>query len=337
MARSGIICGGTLCIDVNKVIDRFPPQEHVAKILSETPDSGGPGFNMAVDLARLGAPFPIEIVGVVGDDAYGRLALDVCREGGIGTGRIAVLPGGHTAYTDVMIVGEGGRRTFFYQEGVNALLSPEHFDLTGSTAKIFHIGSPGVHRRMDAPSGKGNGFSEVLARAKAAGHRTNMELVGVAGEHLRDLALPCLPLLDSIIINELEATALTGLETHRDGRADWVLVEAAAAALIRMGVSTLAVVHFPEGCVAADRDGGFWRQGAAWVRTEAIRSTNGAGDALASGVMLGLHEGWPIQKSLRLGVCVAALSLGSYSTSRAIPSAAECFAYGETAGFKPTG
>jgi sugar/nucleoside kinase (ribokinase family) len=336
MERSGIICGGTICIDVNKVIDRFPPQEHVAKIVEETPDSGGPGFNMAIDLARLGAPFPIEVVGVVGDDVYGELALQVCRDHGVGAGRIAVLPSGRTAYTDVMIVAEGGRRTFFYQEGVNALLSPGHFDLAGSTAKIFHVGSPGVHARMDAPQGNGNGFTEVLARARASGHRTNLELVGVAGDRLRDLTVPCLPLLDSIIINELEATALTGVETHRDGRPDWALVEAAAAALIRMGVSTLAVVHFPEGVVAANRDGRLWRQGAAWVPPEKVKSTNGAGDALASGVMLGLHEGWPVEKGLRLGVCVAALSLGSYSTSRAIPSAEECFAYGERAGFKPT-
>ena len=336
MERSGIICGGTICIDVNKVLDRFPPQEQVAKILEETPDSGGPGFNMAVDLARLGAAFPIEVVGVIGDDPYGRLALDVCRDHGIGAGRIAVLPGGRTAYTDVMIVAEGGRRTFFYQEGVNALLSPGHFDLTGSTAKIFHVGSPGVHARMDESRGGGNGFTEVLARARASGHRTNLELVSVAGERLRDLTVPCLPLLDSIIINELEATALTGVETHRDGRPDWALVEAAAAALIRMGVSTLAVVHFPDGVVAADRDGRLWRQGAAWVPAEAVKSTNGAGDALASGVMLGLHEDWPVEKGLRLGVCVAALSLGSYSTSRAIPSAEECFAYGERAGFRPT-
>ena len=41
MARNGIICGGSLCIDVNKVIDRLPPPEHVATIVSETPDSGG--------------------------------------------------------------------------------------------------------------------------------------------------------------------------------------------------------------------------------------------------------------------------------------------------------
>ncbi|WP_225768405.1 carbohydrate kinase family protein [Inquilinus sp. Marseille-Q2685] len=336
MERSGIICGGTICIDVNKVIDRFPPQEHVARIREEMPDCGGPGLNMAIDLARLGAPFPIEVIGIVGDDAYGRIALDTCRELGIGAGRIAVVPGGRTSYTDVMIVAEGGRRTFFHQEGVNAQLSTGHFDLAGSTAKIFHVGSPGVHARMDVPQGNGNGFSEVLARAKATGHRTNLELVGVAGERLRDLALPCLPLLDSIIINESEATALTGVETHRDGRPDWALVEAAAAALIRMGVFTLAVVHFPDGVVAADRAGRLWRQGAAWVPPEKVKSTNGAGDALASGVMLGLHEGWPVEKGLRLGVCVAALSLGSYSTSRAIPSAEECFAYGERAGFKPT-
>jgi sugar/nucleoside kinase (ribokinase family) len=103
MLRNGIICGGSLCIDVNKVIDRLPPPEHVATIVSETPDSGGPGFNMAVNLARLGADFPLDLVAAVGDDDHGRLAQEICARHGIGTSGLAVLPGQRTSYTDVMI------------------------------------------------------------------------------------------------------------------------------------------------------------------------------------------------------------------------------------------
>ena len=85
MARNGILCGGSICIDVNKVIDRLPPPEHVATIVAETPDSGGPGFNMAVNLARLGAGFPLGLSGVVGDDDFGRLTQEICRRHGIDT------------------------------------------------------------------------------------------------------------------------------------------------------------------------------------------------------------------------------------------------------------
>lgn len=333
MARNGIICGGSLCIDVNKVIDRLPPPEHVATVVSETRDSGGPGFNMAVNLARLGAGFPLDLVAVIGDDDHGRLAQEICERNGIGTSGLAVLAGQRTSYTDVMIEQATGRRTFFYLPGVNALLAPDHFDLTSTRAKIFHFGAPGVHERMDRATEHGNGFSQVLAEAKELGLRTNMELVCVAPERIRDLTLPCLPYLDYIVINELEAAAVTGIEVTDGKTADPARVEAAGRALLALGVRDLVVIHFPAGGIAVSRSGQTWRQASARVAPDAIKSSNGAGDAFASGVLLGLHEGWPVECCLRLAVCVAAVSLMSYSTSGGILPLDECLAYGEQAGF----
>src|SRR3712207_7201327 len=42
---------------------------------------------------------------------------------------------------------------------------------------------------------------------------------------------------------------------------DWTTLERMALRLTERGVSTLAVVHFPAGCVAAAPDGRTWRQG----------------------------------------------------------------------------
>jgi sugar/nucleoside kinase (ribokinase family) len=336
-ARRGILCGGCIVIDVNKTIDRYPEEERIALIEEESTDSGGPGLNIAVDLARLGAPFPVEIVGLVGDDPYGALVREICRRSGIGTAALATLPGARTSHTDVMIVRENGRRTFFHDEGANALLVPEHFDLARSTARILHLGAPGLLESMDRARGDGNGWAEVLARARAAGLRTNMELVSVAPERQRALARPCLPHLDTLVINELEAAALAELDTHAGGRPDFGLAEEAARRLLERGVGELAVVHFPGGCVAAARSGRTYRQGAVRVPPPEVKSTNGAGDAFAAGVMLGVHEAWPVERCLEAGVCVAAVSLGAYSTSAAIRPIEECLAYGRAHGFHEAG
>lgn len=333
--RKGIICGGTILIDVNKIVDRYPPQDHLALIENESRDSGGPGFNMAVDLARLGAEFPIKVVGVIGDDAYGELVLDICRREGIGSEGIGVLPGIPTSYTDVMIVKEGGRRTFFHRKGANAVLSPAQFGFAGTQERIFHLGAPGLHDTMDQSSDTGNGFSEVLAKARAAGLQTNMELVSLPPERIRELARPCLPYLDYIIVNEVEAAALTGIGINKDDGLDWLQAEAAARALLELGVGRIAVIHFPAGCVAAASEGQVWRQGSVRVSITHIKSTNGAGDACASGVLFGLHEGWSVDRCLQLGVCAAAVSLGSYSPSGAVQPFQECLAYGQRAGFGP--
>ena len=333
MARNGIICGGSLCIDVNKVIDRLPPPEHVATIVSETPDSGGPGFNMAVNLARLGAEFPLDLVSVIGDDEHGRLAQEIC----------ARHWHRHVRPRDAAGAAHGLHRCddravdrpahVLLSAGRGALLAPGHFDLSGTQAKIFHFGAPGVHERMDRATAHGNGFSEVLAEAKELGLRTNMELVCVAPERIRALTLPCLPYLDSVVINELEAAAVTGIEVMDGKTASPSRVEAAGRALLDLGVRDLVVIHFPAGGIAVSRSGQIWRQASARVAPDAIKSSNGAGDAFASGVLFGLHEGWPVERCLRLAVCVAAVSLMSYSTSGGILPLDECLAYGEQAGF----
>ena len=335
--RRGILCGGCIVIDVNKTIDAYPAEERLAFIDSEQPESGGPGFNLPVNLARLGAPFPVELVGVVGDDAHGALVRDICRGVGIDAAGLATQPGARTGYTDVYVVRSTGKRTFFTHAGANRLLTPAHFDLSRTRARILHVGAPGMHEGMDRPGPAANGWVEVLSRARAAGIRTNLEMVTLAAERERELVRPCLPHLDSLVVNELEAAAVAEVETHIAGRPDFGRAEQAALRLLELGVAQLVVVHFPEGCVAAAPGGRTWRHGAVQVPPGEVKSNNGAGDAFASGVILGLHEGWPVERCLEAGVCVAAVSLGAYSCSGGVRPIDECLGYGRAHGFGPTG
>src|SRR5207249_4817884 len=126
---------------------------------------------------------------------------------------------------------------------------------------------------MDAATPDGNGWSALLRRARAAGLHTNMELVSLAPERLAEVALPCLPHLSSIVVNELEAGALTGIHAPvpgPEGPVDWDGVEAMAHGLLKHGVGRLAVVHFPAGSVAADVDGRFWRHGSVRLPAERV-------------------------------------------------------------------
>jgi sugar/nucleoside kinase (ribokinase family) len=206
-------------------------------------------------------------------------------------------------------------------------------------ARILHVGAPGIHPMMDRgrPDG-GNGWSALLQRAQAAGLRTNLELVSLRPDRTADVALPCLPHLDSIVINELEAGALTGIDAPApaaDGPVDWPALEAMALDLVERGVSELAVVHFPAGCVAAAPGGRTWRQGSVRLRREQVRSATGAGDAFAAGVILGLHEGWPVERCLQLAVASAAACVRSPGTSDGIKRAADCLADADQAGYRP--
>jgi sugar/nucleoside kinase (ribokinase family) len=336
---AGILCAGTILVDAGKVIDGYPALDHLAMIEHVTLSTGGPSLNMAVDLRQLGAAFPVGLAGAVGDDTHAAFILAECARLGIGTDGVRELAGAVTSFTDVMVERDGGRRTMFHHSGANALFDASTVDLPTSAARILHVGAPGIHPIMDRgrPDG-GNGWSALLQRAQAAGLRTNLELVSLRPDRTAEVALPCLPYLDSIVINELEAGALTGIDAPAaaaDGPVDWPALEAMALDLVERGVSELAVVHFPAGCVAAAPGGRTWRQGSVRLRREQVRSATGAGDAFAAGVILGLHEGWPVERCLRLAVASAAACVRSPGTSDGIKRAADCLADADQAGYRP--
>jgi Sugar kinases, ribokinase family len=78
MSREGVLCAGTILVDVAKVIDAYPALDHLAMIEQVSLSTGGPGLNMAVDLRMLGAAFPIGVLGAVGDDEHGAFILAEC-------------------------------------------------------------------------------------------------------------------------------------------------------------------------------------------------------------------------------------------------------------------
>jgi sugar/nucleoside kinase (ribokinase family) len=165
-----------------------------------------------------------------------------------------------------------------------------------------------------------------------------MELISLEPGRQAEVALPCLPYLDSLVINELEAGALTGIDEPMPaagGPVDWPALEAMALGLIERGVSALAVVHVPAGCVAAASGGRTWRQGSVRLPRDQVRSTTGAGDAFAAGVILGLHEGWPVEHCLRLAVASAAACVRGPNTSDGIKRADACLAQADETGYRP--
>src|SRR5260370_30679719 len=113
-ARHGVLAGGNWIIDQVKLIDVYPQPEQLANIRSQSEGTGGAAYNVLVDLANTGAPFPLFAAGLVGKDALGQRILDDCRRHGIDTAHLVPTPKAPTSYTDVMSERGHGRRTFFH-------------------------------------------------------------------------------------------------------------------------------------------------------------------------------------------------------------------------------
>jgi sugar/nucleoside kinase (ribokinase family) len=323
--RRGFIAGGTWCLDRNRKIDAWPREDSVGIAWGLEERGGGPACNLAIDIRQLDPSVPVETIGLIGNDDAGRKLLAAADAAGLERRQMHVSDQAPTHSTEAFISQASGLRTHISDLGVSALLSPDHFDFSETSARFMHLGLPGIHPKMDAAwQGDENGWVTVLKSARRAGLETNLELCTVTPERLRGLILPCLPHLDTLIVNDSEIGALAEMVTVRDGKTDVEACTSASAAILGQGAMRLVTIHFPEGAVTVSRDGTKVFVPSVKVPPEAIVGPNGAGDAFAAGFMYGLHENWPIEKCLGLGHAAAACSLRTAGTTDGVVGWREC-------------
>ena len=333
--RRGILAGGNWIIDHVKVIDAWPEQDTLVSILRQSSSNGGSPYNILLDLAKLGATFPLSGIGLVGDDENGRSILADCRAHGIDTAQLQTTRDAATSYTDVMTVEKTGRRTFFHQRGANAHLDVEHFRFEGSNARIFHLGYALLLDRLDTLDNGRPRACTVLEAARAAGLQTSLDCVSEAGTRFQTIVKPMLPYVDTLFANDFEAEKLTGIPLRRGEKIDPAAVREAGRALLAAGVQAWAVLHFPEAVYACHVGGEEHWQPSLRVPASEIAGAAGAGDALAAGILLGLHEDWPMAQGLKLGVAAAAASLSHPTCSAGVGTIDACSALAQRLGYNP--
>ncbi len=323
--RHGFITGGCWCVDRNKTIPFWPEEDMSVSVSASVLRGGGSGCNFAIDIRKLDPAMPVETIGLVGDDEEGRFLAGQCDLHGIDRTRLQVTSDAPTHVTDAFQSLRSGRRTHIFHEGTSALISPNHFDFTGTRGRILHLGLPGVHATMDARwHDDANGWVTVLKRARAAGLATNLELVTVARDKLAALAHPCLPHLDTLVVNDFEVGALTEMATVRDGVTDEAACRAAARRVLEQGAMDVVVVHYVLGAQLVARDGTELHKPSVRVPEAAYQGANGAGDAFAAGFLYGRHQGWTYDRALTLAHATAAACLRSITTVDSVDSVETC-------------
>jgi sugar/nucleoside kinase (ribokinase family) len=333
----GLMAAGNWIIDLVKMIDVYPQPEQLANIRSQSQGTGGAPYNVLIDLAKAGAPFPLFAAGMVGKDALGEEIRANCREHKIDVRHLTVTPQAPTSYTDVMTELGGGRRTFFHARGANALWHGADLDFARIKARIFHLGYLLLLDALDEPDSRyGTKAAKLLAGAQAAGIKTSVDVVSEDSDRFARIVNPALKHVDYCILNEIEAGKTTGFQVRSsDGKLDTVALRHAAGALLQQGVKELVVVHFVEGAFARTRKGEDFWQSSLKLPPGYIAGTAGAGDAFCAGVLWGLHEGWDLQRALLTGVCIAAASLANATCTDGVKSLASCLALARKFGFKP--
>ncbi len=333
-SRRGLIAGGNWIVDHVKIIDVWPAQDALANITAQSEGNGGGAYNVTKNLARLGCGFPLAGVGLIGRDADGETILRDCKANGVESAAIQQTSLAPTSHTDVMTVGDTGRRTFFHQHGANALLDETHFDLGKCSERIFYLGYLCLLKALDLRDpNRRTGASRLLEQARRLGMTTVADLVSNETGDFAAIVNPSLPYLDYLFLNEYELARLVDSETSKQPKQ----IGERGRQVLQRGVCGAVIVHWPEGVLCIQREQPVIFQPAVRMPANLIVGAAGAGDGFSAGFLLGLHEGWPLSQCLKLAVCAAAASLRDATCSAAIESWQNCLALGDKMGFYTQG
>ncbi len=296
LKRNGIAVAGSVLVDHICEIRAYPAAGELTQIRSVQRAVGGCVSNVAVDLIRLAPALPVYAMGLVGEDEDGAFVRERLSENGVEISGLKVAVG-RTSFTDAMSV-TSGQRTFFTYAGVCADFGVDSIEWESVRATMLHLGYFLLLDRVDAGDG-----TEILKKAKSLGIRTSIDLVSENTDRYT-CVLPARPFVDNLIINELEAGKLCGIEPTVQN------LRRICEKLMELGVHERVIIHMPE-CGVCLSENGFAVSPSFEPPKGFIKGKTGAGDAFCAGALLGIAQGLGDVEILELGGAAAIASLSA--------------------------
>lgn len=286
--------------------------------------TGGVVCNNIMDLASLDPEVPLVALGRVGDDAEGAYVMEKLRAfKNIDLQHVKV--GGTTAFSLVLADEITKQRTFYECSGVNGSFCEEDIPWDKLNVDMLHIGYILLLDALDQEDSQyGTKMAKLLHTAQEHGIKTSIDVVSETGERFRKLVCPALRYTDYCVINEVEASATTGIALRgEDGTLLKENFPAALRKLKEMGVSTWAVIHCPEVGMGLDENDNLVEVPSLKLPKGWIAGTVGAGDAFCSGVTYAAWKGEDLKSAIELGTASAVCSLSQPGSTEGMRTEAE--------------
>lgn len=277
---------GSINVDQMVVVDRRPGAgETVGNATLET-HGGGKGANQAVAAARCGAG--VVMVGRVGADAFGVAQRDDLLIERIDARHVLVTEGVTTGVAFVLLTPDG-ESSIVVVPGANGRLTPTDVDTATPEIRAADV----LLAQLEVP------IEAVSSAVDRAGRDTTVVLNWSPARAPVDAPLRrC----DVLVVNEHEATSLTGVQV--DGPLQAI---AAGEAVLRLGPHAAVVTLGALGAVVVHGSG------SAHVEAPRVQvvDTTGAGDAFVGALAARLARGSGLLAAVEYGV-----SVGSATTEQ---------------------
>jgi sugar/nucleoside kinase (ribokinase family) len=285
-----VLTFGDMCVDLvvsgGDVVPRFGQAEQLVERYEL--EMGGSTCLFACQAAKLG--LHVAVLGRVGDDDFGRLAVRRLAQCGVDTRHVHVDPSIKTGLGIALCSGDD--RAILTCEGSISVLDPA--DVTDellNSARHLHYGSFFLHTGLkpQAPA--------ILARARALGLTTSLDTNWDPQERWNSTLADALAHVDLFLPNEAEAQAIARTER----------TEQAVARLRALDIPLIALKRGDKGAWAYDARGSY----ACAVEPAAPGGDSvGAGDSFDAGFLAGWLRGKSIQRCLEIG-CQCGRSVAS--------------------------
>ena len=257
--------------------------------------SGGKGANQAVAARRAGAR--VRFVVAVGDDGYGRSAIDNFAAEGIDTSLVQVIddvPSG----VAMILVGENGENSIAVAPGANAQLSPDCLrrqkDLFADTSLVL--------LQLEIPL-------DTVTTAVELAHRQGRPCI-LNPAPAAELPDTVLNKLFCITPNETEAGILTGIQI-----VDRESALRAAEVLLQRGVDNVAITMGERGALLHNANETHYEKAARVT----VVDTTAAGDTFNGVLAAMIAEGQSLREAVRLAVAAATRSVQTAGAIASIP------------------
>jgi sugar/nucleoside kinase (ribokinase family) len=280
---------GLNAVDHLCVVDAFPERDTKPRMRSFARLPGGQAASAMVVLSRLG--YRAKYLGKVGGDELGAFSLESIRSEGVDVTDVAVVPGVTNQLAMIIVDGEKHERTILWHRPDEIATGPSELsaDVVGAGRVLLVDGH-------DAPAAA---RAAELARERGA-------LVVMDAESVKSGTRELVERVDILLASRDFPARLTG-ETNLDRSFDMIR---------SMGPRVVGVTLGRLGSIVMVSDGSVY--GSPSYDVDVV-DTTGAGDVYHGAFIVGLLEGWSVERTVDFANAAAALNCRGLG-ARAAPS-----------------
>ena len=256
---------------------------------------GGKGCNQAIALARLGCN--VSFISKIGNDDYGKLALDSLKQNNIDTSNIIISKEHQTGVAGIHVDSNSGQNSITVIRGAPASFTKDEIDINViKKSKIFltQLEIPIEVTLYSLKAAKENGLVNILNPAPAC--KLDKEFFNLA---------------DYFTPNEAEAEFYTGVKINNENDA-----KESAKKLLELGVKKAIITLGEKGLFYSDGKEEIYIKALPFKKVE---DTTGAGDAFNGGLAYALSKNKSIKECLNIANQVAGLSTLKLGAGNSMP------------------